>query len=199
MIRLIYFLPLWILFLLFRTFMILLGWVLVPIAVLFGAYAERVSPITGRTRLQFTWKLLWVFSNEEDGIINREMQDYFKSDKLQILYWTCARNPFNNIRYVPYLSCKIIPERVQFVGSFGDSEDNLSLEHLRQYDTHTVQWFLCWQGLYSNIFWQFYLFGVLKRFWIGWKIMPFDVYGVPDTSHRIHGAGFATQFKSVTR
>lgn len=198
MIRLVYFLPIWILFLTFRTAGILLGWILVPIAVLFGAYAEKYSPITNRTRLQFTWPFMAWWGNPEDGILNREMQDYFKSDKLQIIYWSCFRNPFNGIRYVPYLSCKIDPARVRFVGSFGDSDDNLSLEHLRQYDTHTVQWFLCWQGLYSNIFWQFRLFGVLKRLWIGnAKIMPFDVYGVTD--HRKHSAGMVTQFKSVTR
>jgi len=197
MIRLIYFIPIWIIFLLFRTLMIALGWVLIPVATLAGAYAERYSPISKRTRLQFTWPVMWVFSNEEDGVINREMQDYFKSDKLQIIYWSAFRNPANNLRYTPYISCKIDPSKVRFIGSLGNYEDNLSEFELRQYDRPTVQWFLAWQGLYSNIFIQFKLFGVLKRFWIGFKIMPFDVYGVND--HRKHSAGFATQLKGVTR
>lgn len=197
MLRVVYFAPIWILFLSFRILMILIGWILVPIAVFLGAYAERVSPITGRTGLQFTWRILWPFCNEEDSIINRDMKNYFESDKLQIIMWSCWRNPVNNLRYVKYLSCKIIPDKVRFVGSLGDSANALTEEQLRLYDKPTAQWFLCWQGVYACIFWQFKLFGVLKRLWIGWKIMPFDVYGVPETSHRINGAGFATQLKTV--
>jgi hypothetical protein len=142
---------------------------------------------------------MWPWSNEEDGILNREMQDYFKSDKLQIIYWSCFRNPANNLRYTKYLSCEIIPEKVKFYGSFGDYNDMLTEAQVRLYDQPTKQWFLCWQGPYANIFIHFYFFGVLKRFWIGWKICPFDIYGVPEYSHRFHSVGFATQLKSVTR
>ena len=87
--------PTWILFLLFRTFMILLGWILIPIAVLFRAYEAyegRDGVGTPRTQYRFTWSFMYPWDNNEDGIAN---DTYYRAPNLglQIIYWSCVRNP----------------------------------------------------------------------------------------------------------
>lgn len=187
------------LFLLFRTVIIFLGWIFIPIALLFKAYEVKKSPYNNRIGLAWSWWIMGVFQNWEDFLDNNDKGDYGIKKEWplwrKIVAWNLIRNPANNLRYVPYLSCKINPSKVKFIGSLGNSDDMLTEAQLRLYDKPTRQWFLCWHGLYSCFFWQFYLFGKLRRIWVGWKIMPFDVFGLPDTSHRKVSAGFATQFK----
>lgn len=178
---------LWFLFSCLRTVLIVMGWVLIPISLAFKAYAFRESSITGRTRLQWTWKLMWAWSNEEDGIYaGEEFPDapfWFR-----ILYWTAFRNPVNNLRYVPWISCSVKPDKIKYIGTF-------DLPQIKLYDTKVPQWFFCWQGLYSCFYWQFYIGKQLYRIWVGWKLYPTDIFGV--TEYRKHGAGFANQFKRV--
>lgn len=197
---------LWFLFSCLRTVLIVLGWILIPIALSFKAYAFRESSITGRTKLQWTWKLMWAWSNEEDGIYaGEEFPDapfWFR-----ILYWTAFRNPVNNLRYISGLNCKVNPFKIWYTGTFGALNSNLhrdvlrlnqhlgSAQILRKYDTKVPQWFFCWQGIYSCFYWQFYIGSQLYRLWIGWKLYPTDIFGV--TEYRKHGAGFANQFKRV--
>lgn len=188
--RLSYHAPLWLTFLAFRVIMVIIGWVVIPIAALCRAYSSSKSG--GQTVWHFTWKWMFLWDNYEDGIAN-DTYVKFNSMFMRIVYWSCFRNPVNNLRIVPYLSCKIDPERVDFRGSFGGRES--SEVAIRTYDTKVPQWFYCWQGLYSNFYWQFNAFGKLWRLWIGWKIYPTDIYGV--TEYRKLGAGFATQFKRV--
>lgn len=190
--RLVYAIPSWILFLVLRTICILLGWVLVPIAALCKAYKSEYDPAKDLKKenpivYHFTWSLMFIWDNFEDGIAN---DMYYKSDSLfkRIIYWSCIRNPANNLRVVPHLSCKIDPIRVRYIGNQSD---------IYKYDTKIPQWFFAWQGVYSNLFYQFKIGSSLYRFWIGWKIFPTDIYGV--TSYRKDGAGFATQFKKISK
>lgn len=182
MIRLIYAIPTWILFTGLYIILILAGWLAVPIAVVFKAYRETVG------KHHFTWPIMYIWDNYEDGIAaGRQYKDYGALWK-QIIYWSCLRNPVNNLRIVPILSCQIEPSKVRFVGSFTGQD-------IYKYDTKIPHWFFAWQGLYSNLYIHFMLGGKLRRLWIGWKIFPTDIYGV--TPYRAKGAGFALQFKVV--
>jgi hypothetical protein len=170
-----------------------LGWLVVPIAAAFKAYKITPSIRDGRPVLNWTWPIMYVYGNLEDGIENGEYYG-IKNKFIQIVYWTCLRNPVNNLRYIPVLSVKVKKDKVKYFGSFDRPED------LEKYDTNIPQWFFAWQGLYSNVFVHFNLFGELRRFWLGWKLYPDDAhFELPPTSYRYHGAGFAIQFKRVKR
>lgn len=189
--RLIYAVPSWILFLIFRTAVILFGWLVIPWAAILGCYVVRRSKYFDKNIL--AWSVNWidvVYGNEEDGIHNgRQYYDMGDND-LQIIYWTAYRNPANNLRFIPYLSCQIDPKRVGYVGTFGTSKGAEDM-----YDKEYPHWFFAWCGFYTTFYWQFELLGKLRRFWIGWAIYPSDINGV--TPYRKHGAGFKTQWKVV--
>lgn len=198
--RLAYSIPLWLVYTLVYAVLIAIGWVLIPIAALFRAY-DYGQASTG-LMYHFTWPFMWLWDNYEDGIAaGRQYKDCGPVWK-QIIYWSCIRNPVNNLRIVPYLSCIIDSTRVNYIGEVElfkakSPQDDKRIYILRKFDTKVPQWFFAWQGLYSNFYWQFVLRGTLRRFWIGWKIYPIDVCGLSENSYRKHGAGFALQFKVV--
>lgn len=92
------------------------------------------------------------------------------------------------MRITPFFSFKVNPDKIEFVGTFGDSTFAHNLTkygavplHLNRYDQKVPQWFFCWHGLYSNFYWQFKVFGQLIRFWIGsGKLYPTMIYKTPD-------------------
>jgi hypothetical protein len=194
--RLIYFIPTWLLFFFLISLpTIILGWVFIVPAAILDLTTIRKSRVHDRLIDVWSIPLMWIWGNEEDGICAGRQYCYFKSNTLQTIYWSALRNPVNNLRYVPYLSCIVNPSKIQFIGSFGDSDQKyLPKEEVLKYDTKVPHWFLCWQGLYSGFYWQFNLFG-LRRFWIGWKVYPGSIYKVPE--YQKHGAGFAAQLKKV--
>ena len=167
----------WLIFILFiNTPLILLGWILIPIA----AAAEAYEPYQGydgagtpRIQYRFTWPFMWVWDNEEDGIAYNGYSKYTNMF-MRIVSWSANRNPANNLRYVKYLSFKIEPEKVRFVQG--------------------QNWFFTWHGLYSC----FYAVIGGKELLIGWKVYPSDRFGVPATSHRAKSVGFGLQFKNLS-
>lgn len=206
MFRLMYFIPTYFIFtFLVRLPLFLLGWILVPLAAILNAYytrydqnkaAKKEDPIV----YHFIWPFMFLWDNYEDGVANN-MYSRHSNMFLRICSWY-NRNPVNNLRITPYLSCKVEPSKINFIGSFADSKDAPSnineiwfKSHIMQYDTKVPQYFLCWQGLYSCFYWQFEMGGKLRRLWLGWKLYPTDIYGV--TEYRKLGAGFATQFKRI--
>lgn len=190
-IRLLISIPIWILFLIIRLVLILLGWIMIPIAIITNSikYEESRAHKGGRMVPVFK-SLFWLWSNADDGI-DAAMEFPDKPTWFRILYWNAFRNPANNLRYVPFLSVKIDPKKIAWIGSRpGEPE---------KYDRTPpeAEWYFCYQGLYSNFWWQFKMFGSIWRFWIGWKIHPFDYKGVPVGNYRHESAGFATQFKKL--
>lgn len=190
--------------------LILLGWILVPVAAACGAYVktdDNLSKPNDGPIYHFTWRFMHIWDNWEDGIAN---QNYKKFDSMfmRIVYWSCLRNPTNNMRITPYLSCKINPRKVRFIGSITNKRwcgkaypatPNIEWEKAtRTYDTKIPQWFFCWQSTWhSNFYWQFHAFGKLWRFWIGnAKLYPTDIYGGP-YGYRDPGSGPVVQFKRV--
>jgi hypothetical protein len=179
---------LWLGFLILRTIFILLGYIMVPMAVLLDAYEMRESKIyKGRVIRAFTWKIMWPWGNEEEGI------GWYGTGSIskKILYSECFRNPANNLRYVPILSLKIVPEKVKFKG-YPIYKD------IRDYDLDSKDFiYFAWHGVYSTLRIQRKMLGKRRRFWIGWKLYPEDIYGVTD--HRSASAGFATQLKVIEK
>ncbi len=219
MIRLIYFVPIWAVFFILRNLMFVLGWVVVPIAALFRAWhinydKEKDNKGEYPNVYHFTWKWMYPWDNDEDGIA---CQTYWKAKSgikfkrftivlpkfshmfFQILHWSCVRNPANNLRYVPYISCKIEPKKVRWIGT----------DNKRPYEFDRKppekEWFVAWQGFYSCLWIQKKFFpdwvplvSGFRRLWIGHKVFPEDTLGIPDTSYRKDGAGFAIQFKRLS-
>jgi hypothetical protein len=80
-----------------------------------GKEAKGENPIV----MHFTWGFMHLWDNYEDGIAN---DMYYKAPNtfLQIVYWSCFRNPVNNARITPPFRCIITPSKVRFIGTFGD-------------------------------------------------------------------------------
>lgn len=190
-----------ILFLILRVIVILLGWIVIPPMALFHKYTTRTetSIINGRPILNFKYRWMFPWNNNEDGVLaGSELIGY--PDAIRIIYWTAYRNPANNLRFVPYLSVKLNPKKINFIGSkyVKDIDGNKKIALLRDYDKDEYRFFsLTWQGIYYNIRFQWKMFGKIWRFWVGWKIYPHDKLGIPNWDYRRYGAGFATQFKRI--
>lgn len=187
-----------ILMLLVRIPLILIGYIVVPVAVLAKAYRQEVSKYNGREIYNFTWKWMLPWNNPEDGIYCTTYFDY--GFVFTTLMWTLVRNPVNGLREVPFISCKVRPSQIEFKGTFGRRHGNKQtiqiVDKIFSYDTKVPHWFLCWQGWHSCFYWQFMLFGKLIRLWIGTaKLYPTDIYGV--TNYRKYGAGMVSQLKVV--
>jgi hypothetical protein len=206
MIRLIPSLFLWLAFVALRTVLILAGWIVVPIAVLFGAYAVKPRSLAGKSvdHHYFTWRWLWLWDNDEEGCA------WYGEGPLwwRIIYSSCWRNPVNNLRYVPYLSLKIDPAKVRWVGSHIECRDQHDLDlilsdkayeaPIRTYDSDDHEfWYFAWHGWYSCYRRHFTWRGKRRRFWCGHKLYCSDIYGVTD--HRAKSAGFAMQFKVIEK
>lgn len=177
--------------------LMIIGWIVIPIAVLFKVYKHDILSAVSPEMCHFTSKLMFIWDNYEDGICAGRQYHDFGANWKQIIYWSCIRNPVNNLRITPYLSCKINPTEVRYSGS-------LPVTKIFDYDTKISQWFFAWQGIYSNFYYQFIApftiplimkRGELRRFWIGWAIYPTDIFGV--SNYRKHGAGFKSQWKAV--
>jgi hypothetical protein len=183
--------------------LVLIGWIIVPIAAICRAYKvtdfNESKPADGPI-LHFTWPFMHVWDNYEDGIANRNYRQ-FKTTFMQIVYWSCLRNPVNNLRTVKYLSFDIDTSKVNFIGSFSSLEKGhrfpVSQEvfHIltMKYFTNVPQWFFCWHGLYSCFYWQ----GKSREFLVGWKVYPKDIFGI--NSYRRNGTGFGLQFKKIKK
>ena len=201
MIRLLYAIPMYLLFLIFRTLAIVVGIVLIPPqAILYRVFTkEQVSIINGRVILNWRLKFMWSWSNEEDGVLaGDELKAY--PNAIRIIYWSAIRNPANYLRFVRALSCLIDPTKVKWACNTPKTLDGYKMRlwtpHI--YDSDEYRFFcFTWCGVYSNLRIQFKMFRKIWRFWIGWKIYPHDKYGIPETNYRYYGAGFATQFKRI--
>lgn len=203
MIRLIYFIPIWILIFILRLVVILLGFVFIPIAVAFKAYSKRKSPINDKEIVLYTSRVMQAWSNLEDGeLAGEEFKD--KPDWFRILYWSAYRNPASGLRWMPFFSCKIKPEELKFIikqqgwpviTERSDATFNV-LDDAEEGKTIKSFYYLCWQSwFYSNIRFEFCLFGSYRRLWIGHKLYPSAKFVIPE--YQAHGAGYGTQFKKV--
>jgi hypothetical protein len=198
MVKLPFFVASWIIYTLCNTVLIALGYIMVPIALMIkdNIIVRESRRYPGRMVKAFKYNIFWIWGNEEEGIGYYGDADW--SEMRKIFYSEVIRNPTNNLRFVPIISVKIKPEKIRFIGSLGNLEDNLSDKTLDDYDDDKVMfWSLTWHGWYSNIRVHFMWLGRPWRFWLGWKLYPRDINGLPEWEHRRASAGFATQFRDL--
>ena len=194
----------WILFFIFNTLTIIIGWILIPPMALLWKYTSKTetSIINGRQIVNWKHGFMWLYSNQEDGILGAsEYKD--RSNFVRIVYWSALRNPSNNMRFIKALTCQIVPSKVKFVATHPRTHSDVKVHDLQKerlivYDRDEFT-FVCltYCGFYSNLRIQFKLLGKIWRFWIGWKIYPHDSFGLAPSDYRKHGAGFATQLKRI--
>ena len=181
--------------LLLQTAGALVGFVVIPILLAFKAYRYRETKVytDGRMVLSFPdWA--WIWNNEEDGVDGiaqtATMRRPFKNDawnvkmskatpRTRIWQWAALRNPANNLRFTWPIRLKINPAKLHY-RVFGPLDQYKGING----------WFI-WQGLKSGLRLDYKQW----RFWIGWKIKPFDAGGIEKTDYRYPGAGLAIQFK----
>jgi hypothetical protein len=203
MIKLIWFIISWLAFIfIIELPLIIIGWLLIPIAAACKAYEPyqgHDGAGTPRIQHRFTWPIMWLYQNQEDGISNNQYSHY-QNMFMRIVSWSAVRNPCNNLRYAPYLSFKIEPNNIRFIGSLSSLTDNSRVPFDQElFKKMTMQytlpgpsrWVICWHGAYSCLYWR----GLTREFWIGFKILPKDLYGV--TSYRKDRTGFAMQWRRV--
>ena len=193
----------WLLFCIFNTITIILGWLLVPPMAIFHKYTTKTieSVVNGRDILVWKHKFMFIWSNNEDGVVaGEELLNY--PTWVRIIYWSALRNPSNNLRFIKALTCQIKPSKVQYKATALKNIDGLPpVSYIRSvyyYDSDEFRFIsLTNCGIYSNLRIQFKMFNKIWRFWIGWKIYPHDMFGLSSTDYRRFGAGFATQFKRI--
>lgn len=174
----------------------LLGIIMIPLAVLFGAYQDKPSPMFENQIIkQWTWKIMEPWQNYEDGIVaGSEYKD--KPEWFRIIYWSAIRNPANAIRFWSLTAPKVKQAQVKFIASWGSTKDNLPLATLLDKEEHGVFWYLAWQGAYANFRIQFNINnGNQIRFWIGTKIYPSSQHKIP--YYQRHGIGTTLQIKRL--
>jgi hypothetical protein len=182
----------WPTFFIFRLVVILLGYIMVPIALLFKAYyttRNKYGGNNGDPIYLFYWRIMEPWQNYSDGFYCTTYYDYgfFWTS----VHWSCVRNPASGLRWLPYYTCKINPEKLRYIGTYSKAE---ILKYKNKKEPH---YWVCWQGPYLSILWQFYIFGQLRRLWIGHKLDPRDVFGLLPDDYRVDGAAFTSQFKPL--
>lgn len=183
--------PVWLILLTLEIPLILLGWVVIPPAAYFGLYEKRMSKFWPYVITAWAPKWMYLFGNEESGIIDGKAFYDAGADWKQIIYWTALRNPICNIRFIKPPSVLIDPKKVRWVGSY-------DIDQIRNYDTPVPQWWFDWTDLYcSSFWWQFNFKGTLYRFWVGHQLYPTDIFGT--AGYRQFGACFEIQFKRVQK
>lgn len=182
----------WILYTILYVILIGLGHLIIPILLLIRAYGPHFSWRYSQIYQGFKPKwLFYLWSNEGDGLFPPEYEARYPdwSFFFRAWMWSAVRNPVNNLRFIPFLNCKIDPAKVKWIGSLGQNAQLYEPNEKRTY------WFFCWCGWYSNLRRLYLHRGRLKEFWIGWRIWPNDIHGV--TEYRKHSAGFTLQWRYV--
>ena len=143
-----------------------------PVAWFAAKHAELglgVSRMGSRSIIVYKNPILnWWVGNYEDGVI--------PDAKTKAFRWF-VRNPVTNLRFVPLLSTRPDPERLQSVGS-----DEIA-------PSGTPCLFLAWQFPYVGFRYQNKSWGV----WLGWKLNPRDKRYVDPNDYRRFGIGVAAQ------
>lgn len=186
MLRLFYFTPIWTIHTIMWVLLGILGWVLVPPAILFKQYEHQISPITGENVLQFKWWWLLPWSNWGDGIFEGLQYKKFDSTRWQIFWWTLIRNPVNNVRFFPLMGVKPDPKKIKYIGSSKCVTDSSNDD--------AVMWYLCWQGLRGGFRKHIKFKTFMLRIMFGWKLRPEDTLGVVNEIRK-QKVGFAYQFR----
>lgn len=183
----------WVLALVSLAVMWVIGWPICAALVYSGRMVNRKLPAFGRTLLAWGPKWAYPWGNDEDGIDGLRggsPDNYWWRDKTEdvslewrILWWSCWRNPVNNLRFVRPFGFVIDPDMIEFRGNSVDPRASYALERRNW-------WAFTWHGIYAGL-WVIYRG---YKFRIGWNILPKDRDGMSEDDYRSKGAGFKLQF-----
>lgn len=118
----------WALFLPLRVFLILLGWLVVPLALPFLTVEGPSIPFTQAPGF---WSLArlpawaWLWSNDRDGALGDKRGWWHLNAPFGLgayhwfskLWWLAIRNPANNMRFNPWFSCPLTECDYRYWGS----------------------------------------------------------------------------------
>jgi hypothetical protein len=161
----------WTALLLIRAALIILGLGVVALAIPFrvpGASASDGRPITNLPR----WA--WLFGNDYDGLLGDKRAWWAKNTPfglavdsyLAMWIWAAWRNPVNNLRLVPGLSCPVSECAITYRGNYVvEDKPNLGGWQFVTAASRTSRWY----GLYVVHEWSPTRAFVLR---IGYKIKP---------------------------
>jgi hypothetical protein len=108
----------WAVFLPLRVFLILLGWLVVPLAL---PFLTIQGPPVAFTQAPGFWSLArlpawaWLWSNDRDGALGDKRGWWHLNAPFGLgayhwfskLWWLAIRNPANNMRFSPWFSCPL--------------------------------------------------------------------------------------------
>jgi hypothetical protein len=108
----------WAVFLPLRVFLILLGWLVVPLAL---PFLTVQGPPVAFTQAPGFWSLArlpawaWLWSNDRDGALGDKRGWWHLNAPFGLgayhwfskLWWLAIRNPANNMRFSPWFSCPL--------------------------------------------------------------------------------------------
>jgi hypothetical protein len=108
--------PVWLLYFALMIPLMLLGFLLVPLALLCRRYTVRMDA-DRYTRLHFQDRWMWLWDNDEDGIDGLAIRVSYKNPEWVagkrwslfrfVFVWSCWRNSVGNARRVPFFGLSI--------------------------------------------------------------------------------------------
>ena len=162
----------------------LLGALVVPVLAAMHAWTLRPSK-KYRDRLVYAWQggwLTWIWGNEEDGVQGAEWYRiaHAKWSHSRLARNWFFRNPVNNLRYLPLVTVPLDARKIKYRGN---------CQHTQDIHKDGWSWFVCWQGVYANVFAARWVRGKLFYFRAGWKTEPKDTAGIPADDYRAGRGG----------
>lgn len=170
----------WAFFFVIESVLIVLGWFVVPVALVFS----RESP-SGRVLTWSGWGLIrlpwwaWPWDNKRDGAMGDIRGDYWILDYpdwinflpkavigyFKMYWWLAFRNPVNNLRFIPLFGCNTAKMHIRYIGD---------------YFVATKPGGEGWQFVYANRWLYYFGFFLVKRIWrsyrleirLGFKVEP---------------------------
>lgn len=150
----------------------------------------------GSPRMLLQWKPRWakVFNQYEDGVTGAVWWQHAKREWPEwkrAFVWSAWRNPINALRFVYPFGIKLVPGLIQFRGNVQDSpQDDDAREGVYRF-----RWCYAWQSVYAGLWIRWPYRDGYAQFRIGYKVLPKDARGVPDSDYRSKGCGFGLQFQ----
>lgn len=155
------------------------------------SWSLQFSPYFGREMLLWTPRWAWLWNSFEDGVTGNIKWNVKHVDWpvwLRAFVWCAWRNPVNGLRFVYPFGIRVDPERIRARSNCPNSPQD-------DWTGDRVLWSYVWQGPFAGFWIRWPWRSGHAQFRIGWKLLPRDVRGVPDTDYRSRGCGFGLQLQ----
>jgi hypothetical protein len=170
-------LVLWPAYLVLHVVLLLIGFVVIPVAAFYRRYYWADDVVHWLPR----WMKPW--DNYEHGIAGFAGYKPKASLMWRIICWSAFRNTVNGLRHMFGIS--VDPERIGYVGNSRNPEVDALGTNGKTY------WAFTWQGFLAGFKLARAQDHKMTEIWIGWKFLPVDADGISDW--RTNAVGFAIQ------